>query len=979
MPPNARIIRAPIPFMELPNLEDAIAFRRDSQLVIQRTLAHMVDVVPQNRTMAPKNVRSSVLYPPTPQGKHPVLYQVAAIHSNHFVLEAKDFFVFQPDRLELHCIMLDQFSFNIENNTYGYDRTLVSMKDFVWVYDVSPTISAIKEPMACLERARIPRTIALDSNSEYFFRAARFAFVTPAVWTECNLGVVLSITRRGDYVNNFRMALEGAPETVTIRRPLCRFEWPDVREDEILRAYCRKNVSCAVRFSEPPASQEARDRLCNLVRHFFPAHPDEGIVPMEVLKLRPEDEDWLSDRLGEFDNFANAYAQALRRMGKVFSMACAALAAYNAMDDDRRTHRVTATVPSFTAYPIRLQMTLRDMPSQSGWTRHRPVGVWIMDNWIYVKADVETSQFIPETREMRLTLVAQKHYHDIIFHAAMNFGRRANDTTSLRVRVKLARIPSNANPAFETIARMHIGETIRPDSTAALVINTVYGLAQLECLNRDEYRYGLDTDEVTTINVRGRTLQLTDDQRQALALGNGDFPVAGIQAAFGTGKTVVGASIAVRQAQRREQRVVVTASTNTAVAQFTDTILSLDDLGDVGVIRFVAETVAFDDIPRTPVDLHEILKQLGTLHGERMSEKQRAICRRFTSGRLRYEMYKRDRSLQLTEREKTDFVLAEKDVSETLSDMVAMMFLFMNIRIVCITTSSLLNTTDKDGIFEGYLNHFRLLICDEASQVPEPVFMAMASRLPLARHVYIGDTHQLEPYARCSRHANPAIFGARSVIDMLATARAVPVAPLVTTFRAHPALNELPNQLAYNSTLVSGVPSSERRMLLNIMHFPNPSVPFAFIDVRGTSVQSASHSHYNTMEASVCMDLVNNLLQRGISVASIAIVSFYKEQYRQLEDWATVAGVNLSTVDSIQGREKDVVILLTTKTNSDPDASEFLDAPRRMNVALTRCRHGQLVLGHRPSLSRLQSWSQVIQWAAGLNAIIPHTEIPRLF
>ncbi|KIH68736.1 hypothetical protein ANCDUO_00927 [Ancylostoma duodenale] len=445
---------------------------------------------------------------------------------------------------------------------------------------------------------------------------------------------------------------------------------------------------------------------------------------------------------------------------------------------------------------------------------------------------------------------------------------------------------------------MHIGETIRPDSTAALVINTVYGLAQLECLNRDEYRYGLDTDEVTTINVHGRAIQLTDDQRQALALGNGDFPVAGIKAAFGTGKTVVGASIAVRQAQRREQRVVVTASTKTAVAQFTDIILSLEDLRDVGVIRFVAETVAFDDIPRTPVDLHEILKQLGTLHGERMSEKQRAICRRFTSGRLRYETYKRDRSLQLTEREKTDFVLAEKDVSETLSDM--------------------------------------LLICDEASQVPEPVFMAMASRLPLARHVYIGDTHQLEPYARCSRHANPAIFGARSVIDMLATARAVPLAPLVTTFRAHPALNELPNQLAYNSTLVSGVPSSERRMLLNIMHFSNPSVPFAFIDVRGTSVQSASHSHYNTMEASVCMDLVSNLLQRGISVASIAIVSFYKKQYRQLEDWATATGVNLSTVDSIQGREKDVVILLTTKTNSDPDASEFLDAPRRMNVALTQ-------------------------------------------
>ncbi|KIH57953.1 hypothetical protein ANCDUO_11851 [Ancylostoma duodenale] len=68
-----------------------------------------------------------------------------------------------------------------------------------------------------------------------------------------------------------------------------------------------------------------------------------------------------------------------------------------------------------------------------------------------------------------------------------------------------------------------------------------------------------------------------------------------------------------------------------------------------------------------------------------MPEKQRAICRRFTSGRLRYEMYKLERSLQLTEQEKADFVLTEKKASETLSGM--------------------------------------LLICDEASQLPEPVFM----------------------------------------------------------------------------------------------------------------------------------------------------------------------------------------------------------------------------------------------------------------
>lgn len=66
------------------------------------------------------------------------------------------------------------------------------------------------------------------------------------------------------------------------------------------------------------------------------------------------------------------------------------------------------------------------------------------------------------------------------------------------------------------------------------------------------------------------------------------------------------------------------------------------------------------------------------------------------------------------------------------------------------------------------------------------------------------------------------------------------------------------------------------------------------------------------------------------------IITFYREQHRKLEEYARRVGVDLSTVDAIQGREKDAVVFLTTKTNFDPNTSEFLDDPRRMNVALAR-------------------------------------------
>ncbi|VDO37929.1 unnamed protein product [Heligmosomoides polygyrus] len=103
--------------------------------------------------------------------------------NNHLILEAKDFFVFMPDRLELHCIQLDKFAFNVENRTYGYDRRLISVRDFVWIYDLQPTMAALSSPADHLSRARIQRISATDPDAAFFFRAHRFAFVSPPVWS----------------------------------------------------------------------------------------------------------------------------------------------------------------------------------------------------------------------------------------------------------------------------------------------------------------------------------------------------------------------------------------------------------------------------------------------------------------------------------------------------------------------------------------------------------------------------------------------------------------------------------------------------------------------------------------------------------------------------------------------------------------------------------------------------------------------------
>ncbi|KIH58534.1 hypothetical protein ANCDUO_11257 [Ancylostoma duodenale] len=46
-------------------------------------------------------------------------------------------------------------------------------------------------------------------------------------------------------------------------------------------------------------------------------------------------------------------------------------------EDDRRTHWVTATVPTLTVHPVGLSSTLTDMATEAVWELRRPVVIWV--------------------------------------------------------------------------------------------------------------------------------------------------------------------------------------------------------------------------------------------------------------------------------------------------------------------------------------------------------------------------------------------------------------------------------------------------------------------------------------------------------------------------------------------------------------------------------------------------------------------------
>lgn len=68
---------------------------------------------------------------------------------------------------------------------------------------------------------------------------------------------------------------------------------------------------------------------------------------------------------------------------------------------------------------------------------------------------------------------------------------------------------------------------------------------------------------------------------------------------------------------------------------------------------------------------------------------------------------------------------------------------------------------------------------------------------------------------------------------------------------------------------------------------------------------------------------------RGNQPKDICIFWFYKEQLRRISEKAAELDVDIATVDSEQGRQKEMVIMLTTRTDTATmEPVEFVNNPR---------------------------------------------------
>lgn len=191
----------------------------------------------------------------------------------------------------------------------------------------------------------------------------------------------------------------------------------------------------------------------------------------------------------------------------------------------------------------------------------------------------------------------------------------------------------------------------------------------------------------------------------------------------------------------------------------------------------------------------------------------------------------------------------------------------------------------------------------------------------------------------------------------------------------------------------------------------------AFIDHRQLEVQEgggwgASHAHQskvNMHEVEVTVAVVRYLLQQGYTPDQLVVLTPYLGQLLELQRYLSqefqvlldeldlrdlraaaapdalagvraqtgpvgagaavgggaAKGVRLSTIDNYQGEEANVVVASLVRSNNEGKVG-FLREPERINVLMSRARHGMVLIGNTDTLRHAKSpearkhWGQVL-------------------
>jgi len=198
------------------------------------------------------------------------------------------------------------------------------------------------------------------------------------------------------------------------------------------------------------------------------------------------------------------------------------------------------------------------------------------------------------------------------------------------------------------------------------------------------------------------------------------------------------------------------------------------------------------------------------------------------------------------------------------------------------------------------------------------------------------------------------------------------IKPLMITeqYRMHPEISSFPSKSFYESKLVNATIVTSRPIPSPLQHLVDKVPHYAFLDLENSQEDSGGKSYSNINEAKLIVNIVKDMSTtwkiKGFGEENtrslIGVITPYRKQVsiirRMLSNEHLDPFVEVNTVDSYQGREKDVIIISTVRAGGR--SVGFLMDYRRMNVAITRAKYFLWVVGSSNTLMLDHYWKSFV-------------------
>ena len=275
-----------------------------------------------------------------------------------------------------------------------------------------------------------------------------------------------------------------------------------------------------------------------------------------------------------------------------------------------------------------------------------------------------------------------------------------------------------------------------------------------------------------------------------------------------------------------------------------------------------------------------------------------------------------------------------------------------------IDSSDVILATNSSSALEAIARvKFDVAVIDEASQATIPSVL-----IPIAkahRFILAGDHKQLPPTIISDR------AGALSKTLFEELIRIYPFKSqlLDIQYRMNSLLMKFPNEEFYNNGLKSDS-SVDDINIKDILDSRQDEDALLFIDTSDIADNMERHlkdskSIVNEIEAEIAIRIADDYLNDGVSEEDIGIISPYADQVKIIQENTPI---EVKTVDGFQGREKEIIIISTVRSNDNGNIG-FLSDLRRLNVAITRAKRKLIIIGNKDTLITNPTYKRLINFS----------------